>query len=369
MIIGSLNVRGCGNALKRRRITDIIKKGNADMFFIQESKLSNTEEFVVKSLWSNSEIGFSFSNSEGLSGGIISLWRTDRVEVIYSFRGEGFLGNKVVWKEGVYYVVNVYSSCNLEKKKVLWRNLLDLKRRLCDGDWIIGGDFNATKSSSERKGRRNYEGDIGSDLFGGFIGESGLVDVPCKGKRFSWFSGDGRAMSRIDRFLISNSIVNKWGVVGQLIGKRDISDHSPVWLVMDDVNWGPKPFKFNNEWFSLYSFLPFVEKEWNDMVVEGRGDFVLKEKLRRLKDRLVWWNKNVFGRFDLEVEDSVRELNLGDEVLEFASEELFGEANLKRRGANKRFWLNLRIKENMLVQKSRLKWLNEGCHTLNLSYP
>ncbi|XP_058749290.1 uncharacterized protein LOC131622283 [Vicia villosa] len=214
MILGSLNVRGCGNALKRRRITDIIKKGNANMFFIQESKLSHTEEFVVKSLWSNTDIGFSFSNSECLSGEIISLWRTDRVEVIHSFRGEGFLGNKVVWKKGVYYVVNVYSSCSLEKKKVLWRNLLELKRRLCDGEWIIGGDFNATKSSSERKGRRNYEGDIGSDLFGGFIGESGLVDVPCKGKRFSWFSGDGRSMSRIDRFLISNNIVNKWGVVG-----------------------------------------------------------------------------------------------------------------------------------------------------------
>ncbi|XP_058733656.1 glucan endo-1,3-beta-glucosidase-like [Vicia villosa] len=32
----------------------------------------------------------------------------------------------------------------------------------------------------------------------------------------------------------------------------------------------------------------------------------------------------------------------------------------KRREATARFWLNLRIKENMLIQKSRLKWLNNG---------
>ncbi|XP_058741226.1 uncharacterized protein LOC131613586 [Vicia villosa] len=50
--------------------------------------------------------------------------------------------------------------------------------------------------------------------------DSGLLDVRCKGKKYTWCSGDRRAMSRIDWFLVSDVIVNRWGVVGQLVGER-----------------------------------------------------------------------------------------------------------------------------------------------------
>lgn len=53
-------------------------------------------------------------------------------------------------------------------------------------------------------------------------------------------------MSRIDRFLLSDTIVNRWSVIGKMIGFRDISDHCHVWLVVDNNNWDPKPFKFNS---------------------------------------------------------------------------------------------------------------------------
>ncbi|XP_058747040.1 uncharacterized protein LOC131620033 [Vicia villosa] len=219
------------------------------------------EDFVAWGLWSNLEVGYSFSNSIGRSGGILTLWRKDRMEVLNSFKGEGYLGIKVKWKENFYYVVNIYSSCVLQKKKELWDNLLKLKSSFSDGEWIFGGDFNASKSVHERKGRSMRDMESGSELFAKFIDNSGLVDVPSKGKKFTWYSGDGRSMSRIDRFLVSNNVINDWGVVGQLVGDRDISDHCPVWLVVDKLNWGPKPFKFNNEWFTFSSFLPFVEKE------------------------------------------------------------------------------------------------------------
>ncbi|XP_058770682.1 uncharacterized protein LOC131644227 [Vicia villosa] len=318
------------------------------------------EDFIAWGLWSNLEVGYSFSDSIGRSGGILTLWRKDMMEVLNSFKGEGFLGIKVKWKENFYYVVNIYSSCVLQKKKDLWDNLLKLKSSFSDGEWIFGGDFNASKNVHERKGRSIRDMESGSELFAKFIVNSGLVDVPSKGKKFTWYSGDGRSMSRIDRFLVSSKIINDWGVVGQLVGDRDISDHCPVWFVVDKLNWGPKPFKFNNEWFTFSSFLPFVEKDWKDLVMEGRGDYVLKEKLSRIKGRLRWWNKTIFGRIDLEVEEGVRDINEGDSRLEDTTKDLIGESLLDRQEANKRFWLNLRIKEIMLVQKSRLKWLNEG---------
>ncbi|XP_058726407.1 uncharacterized protein LOC131597748 [Vicia villosa] len=63
-----------------------------------------------------------------------------------------------------------------------------------------------------------------------------------------------------------------------------------------------------------------------NLKVYGRGEFVLKEKLRLLKEKLKVWNKEVFGRKE----------------------------------ATTRIWRNLRIKENMLLQKARLRWVKEG---------
>ncbi|XP_058726467.1 uncharacterized protein LOC131597819 [Vicia villosa] len=320
-------------------------------------------EELAKSFWSSSEVEYSFSNSVGRSGGIITLWKKDDMEVLSSFRGEGFLGIHVSWKGDRYYVINVYSSCDMNKKKELWKALLNLKDSFKDGEWIIGGDFNATKKSSERKGKALSASNRDSDLFSEFIDKSGLVDIPCKGKKFSWYSGDRKSMSRLDRFLLSNKVVERWGVVGQLIGDRDISDHCPIWLCRDNCNWGPKPFRFNNEWFSFDAFIPFVEKEWSSLKVEGRGDFVLKEKIRLLKDKLRRWDKEVFGKFDLDLEEGVRVLNKVDErLVSFSnfSSSSFEENLFLRKEACSSFWRNLRIRENMLLQKSRLLWLKEG---------
>ncbi|XP_058758566.1 uncharacterized protein LOC131631812 [Vicia villosa] len=272
------------------------------------------DDILAKSFWYAPEVGFSFSNSLGRSGGLLILWN-DKVEVVNSFKGEGYLGIKVCWENEMYYVVNVYSPCTLIKKIVLWKKLLKLKETFKDGEWIMGGDFNAIKNCRERKGRAVNVNKREVELFAEFIDKSALVDIPCKGKKFSCFSGDGKSMSRIDRFIVSNKVVSNWEVTGQFIGDRDISDHCPIWILKDQRNWGPKPFKFNNEWFSFDSFIPFVEKEWKSMKVEGRGDFVLKEKLRLLKDKLRIWNKDVFGRINLEMEDGVSSMNLADDKL------------------------------------------------------
>ncbi|XP_058741918.1 uncharacterized protein LOC131614336 [Vicia villosa] len=296
MIIGSLNIRGGMNVLKRRRISSLIKRGNANIFLLQETKIVSMDDVTAKSFWRDTEVCYSFSNSLGRSGGILTIWNKDVVDVENSFKGDGFLGIKVRWKNQVYYVVNVYSSCEHRKKKLLWKDLLGLMEKFKDGDWILGGDFNAIKNGGERRGRAILENQREMNLFAEFIDKTLLVDIPCKGKKFSWFSGDGKSKSRIDRFLLSSKVVNRWEVIGQFIGDRDVSDHCPIWVKSDKVIWGPKPFRFNNEWFAFESFIPFVEGEWKGLKIEGRGDFVLKEKFRLLKDKLKWWNKEVFGR-------------------------------------------------------------------------
>ncbi|XP_058783306.1 uncharacterized protein LOC131657982 [Vicia villosa] len=317
-------------------------------------------DFVAKSFWNVKGIGFSYSNSSGRLGGMITLWKEEEVEVIMSFKGEGYIGVKVNKNNNFFYLVNVYSSCDIAKKRIMWRKLLDLKEDFNDGEWIIGGDFNAIKTREERKSIGVLSNANEAFEFAEFIEKSLLVDVPCKGKKFTWYSGNGKSMSRLDRFLVSEKVLNDWGVIGQMVRERDISDHCPIWLEVDIKDWGPKPFKFNNEWFYHDSFYSFVEKEWKSFIVEGRGDYILKQKLLLLKGRIKWWNKEVFGRIDLEIQEEVREINCRDDLLELDGEDFNPDTLIRRKEATSRFWMKLRIKENMLVQKANLKWLREG---------
>ncbi|XP_058761161.1 uncharacterized protein LOC131634509 [Vicia villosa] len=267
--------------------------------------MTHVSEMEARSFWGNDDCDFSFSKSEGMSGGILTLWKDSALSVVLSFSGPGYLGVKVSWRNNFYYCINVYSSCTLSLKRSLWKELVDLKEKYKDGDWLLGGDFNAIKKRSERFGTSTSANKLEWREFSNFIEDVGMIDVPCKGKKYSWFSANGKSKSRLDRFILDGNIVSSWGVVGQFIAQRDVSDHCPVWLVVDKEDWGPKPFKFNNEWFNNKDFTCFVEEEWKAIKVSGRGDFVFKEKFRIVKDRLKWWNKVVFGKYDLEVEEGV----------------------------------------------------------------
>ncbi|XP_058768559.1 uncharacterized protein LOC131642300 [Vicia villosa] len=101
-------------------------------------------------------------------------------------------------------------------------------------------------------------------------------------------------------------------VKGQTIGGRDVSDHTPIWIRDNKRNWGPKPFRFNNLWFSHKDFFSFVEKEWNSLDVKGRGDYCLVEKLKALKFKMSLWNKEVFGWIDLNIEEAEKEMHFLD---------------------------------------------------------
>lgn len=131
-------------------------------------------------------------------------------------------------------------------------------------------------------------------------------------------------MSRLDTFLLSNNLIYNWKIVGQSVRLRDNSDHCPIWIKVSNFNWGPKSFKFKSYWLNHKDFLIFVNNEWSSLDVSGKCDFVLKGKFYFLKGRLRWWNLESFGWMDLQVENSVNDLNHLDKELP----NIMGDVNL-----------------------------------------
>lgn len=61
-----------------------------------------------------------------------------------------------------------------------------------------------------------------------FINVIDLVDLPSKGNKFTWFITSCSYLSRIANFLISEGLIDFWGLKGKAVGNREVLDHSPI---------------------------------------------------------------------------------------------------------------------------------------------
>lgn len=62
--------------------------------------------------------------------------------------------------------------------------------------------------------------------------------------------------------------------------------------------------------------MSFAEREWKNLKVEGRSDFVLMEKLRIFKIFLRKWERDCFNILDLNIDEGIRVINESDSMLE-----------------------------------------------------
>lgn len=144
----------------------------------------------------------------------------------------------------------------------------------------------------------------------------------------------------------------------QYVMERSISDHCSIVLKVTNYDWGPKPFRALDCWFMEHGFKEKVAWMWNSYEVQGRGAYVLKEKIKLLKKDLKQWNKESFGNLQKQSKDLVAKINLLDLKGEHGS--LLQEEMDSRRFYVGEYWKIARRNESLLPQKSRSRWIKEG---------
>ncbi|KAI5441929.1 hypothetical protein KIW84_011114 [Lathyrus oleraceus] len=81
--------------------------------------------------------------------------------------------------------------------------------------------LNQTSKLEDNGGRAEEVNSFGNHgemvEFNDFIEELELIDVPLMGNKFTWFNLSGKAINRLDRFLLSNELVEEWKVDGQMV--------------------------------------------------------------------------------------------------------------------------------------------------------
>jgi len=238
MKIISWNVRGLGGYEKRREVGQLVKETNPYIMCIQETKMCVIDGVVCKTFWNDTNVDFSYLPSRGASGGLLTLWDRSKVVVWSSWQLEHVLGiqGRFVRNDEEFILLNVYAPCDISQQQALWHNISERLTTFSDLNVCICGDFNTVRSMEEHKSVGGPSSHVGSVSFNVFIGENFLVDLPLWGRNFTWFRGDGKSMSRLDRYLLSEKWCLSWPNCCQLASTRGLSDHCPIQLCIDEEN-------------------------------------------------------------------------------------------------------------------------------------
>ncbi|KAL8497360.1 hypothetical protein ACS0TY_020881 [Phlomoides rotata] len=326
MKVLSYNVRGAGRREKRREVREMIAKLKVDICCLQETKMEEVNMKICKSIWGNSNFDWSWHSAVGNSGGILTIWNREVFQKINSWSREGMLVVNGRWTEDgtECMIINVYAPNSASQRKVLWETIQALVWQ--NGTEVIGiiGDFNTIREEGDRVGRSNHWDRNEMDRFNNFIEGCDLSEIQLVGRRFTWYRPDGTCKSKLDQLLVNTNWLNKWP--GQILreGKRALSDHVPIFIEGSNKDWGPRPFKFFNQWIQHPGYKELIEKVWSTSTKQGWASFVIKEKLKEVKTELKSWSKEIFQGLDRRIEvkkEEVERLDLIDDTFGLEDEE------------------------------------------------
>ena len=111
----------------------------------------------------------------------------------------------------------------------------------------------------------------------------------------------------------------------QLKLPRPPSDHAPLLLDCEGMRRGPIPFRFENMWLKVEGFQDMLEGWWQGLSFRGSASYILSRNLKEVKSLLKTWNRDCFGRLDLNkklVLSQVKEWDRVEEIKGLTMEEV-----------------------------------------------
>ena len=167
-------------------------------------------------------------------------------------------------------------------------------------------------------------------------------------------------MARLDRFLISDSLIDRLPDLFTCILERRLSDHAPVFLTTGSVDYGPTVFRVFNSWFAVPEFHCLVKKVWADLDRDGVvcPFLFFKNALKVLKIRLKEWQGSVReGRQKEKVELLARATAIDVSIDDGLADPVLIQ---ERRDVHKKLGDLESVEQLDVLQKTRINWVVEG---------
>ncbi|XP_020700618.1 uncharacterized protein LOC110112661 [Dendrobium catenatum] len=198
---------------------------------------------------------------------------------------------------------------------------------------------------------------------GDFMAANDLVDPGFSGPAFTWTNNKdarSRIFSRLDRFLVSSSILENYQELWVVHLARLASDHCPI-LCSFKVG-GRKTYsnwiKFEDVWTTFPRAWQIVSEKWN-VPDSGTDAAKLQKKCSRSLKALFFWSRNKMDKMNQLKEDLYEEIRILQELecslnglTEFQSKTLRYKVQLlKSTLARITTWWG---------QRAKVHWIEEG---------
>ncbi|XP_057247843.1 uncharacterized protein LOC130590009 [Beta vulgaris subsp. vulgaris] len=131
---------------------------------------------------------------------------------------------------------------------------------VCQGPWVVLGDFNAISSIEDRLGSLVRLAEIGPMLE--CMNDCELVDIKASGRYYTWTNkqeGDVRVFSRIDRVLVHSYWMESFELAEATFLPKGNFYHTLILLCVYPDIQRKKPFRFCNAWCSYPELLEVVK--------------------------------------------------------------------------------------------------------------
>lgn len=138
------------------------------------------------------------------------------------------------------------------------------------------GDFNSIRREEDKPNCVYNSRD--TDNYNQFMEEIGLIELEGMNYSYTWF-GPKDKKSRLDRVVVNELWLSthNWKVI---VGHMRNSDHSPLIMFDECVNWGPKPFREFDDWLKMKEAQDVIDNVVNDSMQRSFFGTLKEFKLR-----------------------------------------------------------------------------------------
>lgn len=185
--------------------------------------------------------GWASLDAIGSSASLLSYWKLNMFEGVLLKKGTNSLTITLTCKSTGFtqMLSNIYGPHTQQERLRLFAELRELRE---DNNlpWILIGDFNAVRFSSERKGVSKSE--PSSRLFNNFVNSQALIELRLSNRNFTWSNfREEPSSARLDRCFVSIDWLNKYPLCSLTPLVRFTSDHTPLMLQITACLQGKPP--------------------------------------------------------------------------------------------------------------------------------
>lgn len=222
--------RGLNSGLKRKNLKVFMRKHDPYIVILQETKFKGNESDLKLFLDLDNCFDIISSPAVGLSGGLATIWNTDKVSVLgYQIHRNWiwFQMSVLLYPQYISFsLINIYGPHKMPLQRLLWQQLSDILASQKGQPCCVMGDFNGILSENEKQNCLYRHGDI--KMLRHFMDNNSLVDISLKKYDFNWFGPQNRC-SKLDRVVVSLEWIEKgkWKLEG--VGRK-ASDHVAIYF-------------------------------------------------------------------------------------------------------------------------------------------